>query len=263
MIPVAGFKYNAGIAYVAIPSDLDRATYIADCYKNWHVSVRTEDGGFLNRVPITPEVLNFIEFPLTPSELGTCVQYVTDEQHQTTFIVNRFANREEIGDGREHMFQLRRKYKGQFVEISGSAKEGFINLFVDAKSIKGGLNIHINSDNDDALLNIDIAGILKTSTKSTQLTQTDSFEVSTTDGDNESSYQQTATENKFFNKRFIVNDGENPAVLGNEIKTFLGNFIDEVSKITVNGSPISNLVQVQDLKKKLDDMLSKEMFLNK
>ena len=62
----ADYKYTVGRGYIALPVDLERAQYIRDCYKNNQVCILTEEGGFLTRLPISPEILNFIEFPRTP-----------------------------------------------------------------------------------------------------------------------------------------------------------------------------------------------------
>jgi hypothetical protein len=264
VIPIGGFKYNVGIGYVAIPSDLDRDVYIRDCYKNYQVSLKTEDGGFLNRVPIPPDVLNFIEFPDKPNELGSCVVYNTDEQHQFAIIVNRFADRDQIGDGREHSFQLRRKYKDQYVELSGSSKEANINLLVNGGSVKGKFRLSVTDSDRAAEAVVDIGGTLNVSTtgKTTLETQ-GGFEVRTESDDDAASFSQSATENKFYGQKLILNDGDVPMVLGNALKKFLGNFISEVSKITVNGSPIANIIQIKALATQLDSILSKEGFLKK
>lgn len=263
MTPTGGFKYNAGIAYIAIPSDLDRQSYINDCYKNFHVSIRTEDGGFINRVPITPDALNFIDFPSTPNELGTCVLYVTDEQNQIIFITDRFANRNDIGDGRENSFKFRRKYKDRFVEISGSSDEGSINIIANGGEVKGRVNIIITDASKEALLNVDVAGDVQVTSTTKSLLQTEKLVVATDDGDNAATYEQTPTQHKFYGKEIRVNDGEAPMVLGDALNTFLRNFIDEVAKITVAGSPISNVPTILALKVELEKLLSKEAFLNK
>lgn len=261
VVPVGGFKYDVGIGYIALPSDLQRDDYIRDCYKNLHVSMRTEDGGFYNRVPIPPDILNFIEFPKTTKELGTCVLYNVDEQFQNTFITNWFTNRDEIGDGREGLFRFRRKYNDQFVEISGSGKEGSVNILVNGGGGKGAFRISVTDANKNAEAIIDIGGNLNVSTTgSTSFAQQKAFIVETTDGDDSARFTQSSTENNFYGKKLALNDGDNPMVLGNDLQKILRNFIAEVAKITVNGTPPANVIQLAAFANDLD-FLSKEAFI--
>ena len=39
-------QWPAGIAYVCCPYDIDRATYIKDCFQNNRISIKMEDGSY-------------------------------------------------------------------------------------------------------------------------------------------------------------------------------------------------------------------------
>lgn len=261
IIPISGFKYNTGIGYIAIPTDLSREAYINDCYKNLHVSIKTEDGGFLNRVPISPEILNFIDFPETPEANGTCVVYNTDEQYQNTFIIGRFETRDEIGDNREHRFTFKRKYNGQYAEISGSSREAMVNIFVNGKDKPGLFKVSVVDDNNQSSLDVEVAGDIKASVTGDVVFNQKQFVAESVSGDKAASFKQTEGENKFAGERFVINDGEQPMVLGNEIKELLRNFILEVSKATAAGAPLSNAIQIAQYAEQLNNFLSKEAFI--
>jgi hypothetical protein len=267
--PIPGYKYNAGIAYVAIPRDLDRAQYLKDCYINHHISIRTHDGGFHNRVPISPEVLNFIIFPDTTEKLGSPVIYVTDHQYQNHYIVNRLVSRDELGDSSEHKFKFTRKIDDAYVEVSGSAQDRSINIVVNGSDKKGAININMFNDNKDCELALDIQGdFVVKATNNTSFDQYGEFKISTHDEDsNTSSFTQTSQENKFNSAKFIINNGEDKMVLGNKLVSFFEDLIDEISKITtltkLGKQPILNKAKVLALKRKLKDFISQEAFLNK
>lgn len=266
-----GYKFQIGRAYVALPSDLSRADYIKDCYLNWQISIITEDGSFYNRVPISPEVLSFVTFPTTAKTLGSPLIYVTDDEYQQPVVVNRLAQRTELGDSVENQFKFRRMLGDQLVEINGNPATGSINVLVDGATITGQLNINIFNQDQDCELNIDVAGdINATASGDVNINAGDGISVTTTDADSgdSASFQQTSTENKFYNKSFTINDGQDPLTLANELVTFLGNFIDTVAQITVlaQGTPSSppiNASQLEALKQQLDTLKSKTAFVDK
>lgn len=266
-----GFKYAIGRAYIALPSDLSRDQYIKDCYLNLQVCLITEDGSFYNRVPISPETLNFVTFPTTAKTLGSPIIYVTDDEFSQPVVVARLSLRTELGDNKENAFKFRRMLGDQLVEINGSPVDGVLNLIVNGGSIVGQLNINIFNQDQDCELNVDVAGdINATASGDITLNAADGFSVTTTDADSgdSASIQQTATENKLYNQKLTVNDGTDPITLANELASFLSTFIDTVAEITVlaNGTPSSvpiNVSNLEALKQQLDTFKSKTAFLDK
>lgn len=266
LITTPGFKYSGGIAYIAIPRDLDRDKYIRDCFANNYVSMRTEDGGFHNRIPVPPEVLNFLEFPTKVDELGSPVVYITDQQYNHHYIVNRYERRDSIGDNSEHKFKFTRQLESSHVEISGSVKDGAVNILIDSFNKKGSFNLNVYNANKDCQANIDIQGnIVINSSNNVEINQSNSFKVVTTDeDDNSSSYQQTASENRFYNKKFIVNDGKEPMVLGDQLNDFIDSLINTLTGLqTVDQKPLSpaSITKLNALKAQVKKIKSTEAFL--
>lgn len=263
-----GYQYNAGIAYVAIPSDLDRERYIADCYSNCQVSLWVNDGSFLNRVPVSPEVLSFLEFPLEKNQLGSPVIYVTDELHKQLYIVARLLRRNQLGDIKEHQFKFKRQLDNAIVEISGNVKNGTINLLIDSADETGSLNVNLFSRNDNAKLNVQVQGNIEiVSAGNTVIKQHDRITIETVDqnSDDSARVEQTATEHKFYNKKLTVNDGDEPMVLGNKLNDLFDKLIDSIASITVQKKPVDPDIQIKirALKGDVKKILSEEGFLNK
>ena len=75
---IEGNNPSVGIAYLALPSDLDRSEYINLCLKTSTVCMRCEDGSFYTRVPVGSSVLDRLEFPLTIQELGLPLLFINE-----------------------------------------------------------------------------------------------------------------------------------------------------------------------------------------
>jgi hypothetical protein len=265
---IPGEKFNMGAAYIALPSDIPREKFIADCYKNCWVTIQTEDGGFHNRVPIAPEVLGFIEFPEKPNELGTPVVYGVDEKYSYLYVISRYMKRDELGDMREGMFKFKRRLDDGFVEVSGSVNDRSVNILVNGGDKPGKIFIRAISNNQDCELDVDVAGnIAVNASGEVKATSHKGITIETIDpdGDDSASIKQTSTEHNVYSKKLVMNDGSEPMVLGKKWKSFMESFIDQVAAITITTmlgiQPILNKVQVEELKQHLDEALSQEGFL--
>lgn len=268
---IDGFLFNVGKAYIALPTDIDRNQYLRDCYKNFHCSMRTEDGGFFNRVPVPPNILNFIRFPEKAEELGTCVIYNVDEQLQYPYVVGYFQDKEELGALQEHGFIFKRVNKTKYVQIDASAKSNVINVIVDSGDEEGEINIRTISKDSKSKVNIEVDGELNITTDNTAtFTQYKAFKVTTQDQSDEkvkSGFEQTSTENKFYNQKFLINDGDDAMVLSSKLISLLSDLIEEISTSTTNTAiglqPLTNGEKISKFKSRLDEIKSKEAFLKK
>lgn len=268
---IGGYNYTIGVAYVAMPSDLERGDYIRDCYKNLHISIVTEEGGFMNRVPISNEILNFIEFPKKATEFGSPIIYCTDDIRQHPFVLTKLSPKSELGDGKEHAFKFRRRLQNKAVEISGDVDRGNINIVLNSDDKAGFISIKLLNKNKDGKFSVDIGGdIVFQNTGLTQFIQQQSFEVVTIDPNdtkNQTSFKQDIEATELKAKKVLLNKGDNPIPKGNQLKSFLEDLIDEIASITVTTSigqqPVLNKAKIIALKTKIDKILSEEFFIEK
>lgn len=213
----AGEQWSAGIAYIACPNDIDRELYINLCYKNNRVSIKMEDGSMVNRVPIDEDVLNYIDFPNTPDELGTAVAYITEPQHQHPIIIARLMKSNQLGDGRERMFRIRRQFRGKLLSIDGDLDQGCMNINVTSGDKVGKLQIILDNDADDCLFALEVAGNIDIrTTDSTLLTNKQQFKsiIKNNEKDKEkpSIISQTRNRSLFANKEVVINGEDISAI---------------------------------------------------
>lgn len=263
----SGGNYITGIGYVVLPIDIERDDYLRDCFLQGRVSLKTEEGTYFHKVPIDPWVFNFIEFPVDVNSNGTMVTWVLIPNNNHPVIVGRVLKNDELSGLSENDFKLTRKLGDNFVEISGNPSSSHLNLILN--SLKGGeLNISIYNKDQKGKLNINVLGDTSiTSTGNTFINQNNVFTVQTSNPDDStinSIFTQNEGENHFENEKFSINNGSEPLVLGNQMKQFLSDFIDQVSGITITTqlgqmSPLNKL-QIENLKTQLDNFLSEISF---
>lgn len=208
-----GEQWSGGIAYIACPNDIDRSVYINDCYRNHRVSIKMEDGSLVNRVPISIDILSFIDFPLKSDELGTAVAFLTDPKHQHPMIIARFEKSDQLGDGRERVFQIGRKFNEKLVSIVGDVDKGTLSINLNAGDREGRLIINVDNDNDDNTFEVEVAGNIELkATDGTFFHNHNQFKSTVSDSEEDqpkpSIISQTRQRTLVTNEQVVINAGD-------------------------------------------------------
>ena len=272
-----GEMYSAGIAYVVIPSDVDRDKYIRECYKTSTVSISSEHNGWNNRVPIDRFSLNFIDFPKEQKKFGTAVCYVLEPIRKKPIVVGIYSREDELCDLKENQFKFRRELHGNFVELSGSPEEGFLGLNV-TKETGGKIKINLSNNDETGELEINVDGECRiTSSNDTLIKQYNKLTLQTINKEDDARYsliEQTSDENNFKadttnidTDKFHINGGEEPFMLGTKTAIFLKDAIEEIGNSTITTMlgqmPLLNSAKILSLQKRVDELLSEVGFINK
>ena len=275
--PAEGEMYSAGIAYVILPSDVDRDKYVRNCYKTSTVSIYSEHNGFTNRVPVDKLVLGFIEFPTELNKFGSAVSFILEPLHKKPIIVGLYHTNDELSDIEEHQFSFKRSFNGNTVEITGAPDGRYISLNVGAEKA-GEISLNVKSIDKSGKVSIDVDGDLNViAANNIQLRSNNNFKLITQDTAQEgqlSVLEQTPEGHEFFDDEhkvntnlFSINNGKENFILGQTFKKLFDEFIDELSKITTTTSlgqmPILNKLQVLKFKERTATILSKVGFIDK
>jgi hypothetical protein len=145
-----GIQYG----YIVVPSDVDRSSFVHQCYRWERVSIIIErGGGVIHECYITHAAIKDVEFPLTSEQLGTCVVFFTDPQSGHPIIFGTVSKEDESQLLKENSFKLAKNFNGDIVSISGDAEKGVLNLSVSGGTLSE-LNIAVVNANKTAKVNI-------------------------------------------------------------------------------------------------------------
>jgi len=270
--PIGGENFPSGIGYIVLPPDIDREEYIALCYRSKSVSIRIEDGAFYKRVSIPEYLMSYIDFPEKKGEIGSPVYYISNPVRNQLYIVSVYsADSENISDLSEKEFKIKRTFQGNQVEISGSPKQNYLGLKVDSQEGSGQLYLKVISKDNSGKLLLEVSGDLELiSNSKTTLKSLGSTEIVTYDpGDKEkfTSIRQSEKQTDVTSEKVVINDGDEPFLLGKKWKAFMKDLITEISNITTTTAlgtqPVINKAQLLQYIQKLDDNLSQEAYLKK
>jgi hypothetical protein len=269
--------HTAGIAYVIIPSDVERDTYVTECLRTSTVSIFSETNGVSNRVPVDQSTIQFIKFPLPPEQFGSAVSFKIDAVKNRPIVDGLYLKANETGNIIENQFKVGRELSGDIVEFSGSPKDKYMLVNVNAHTA-GTIDMIVQSGDEGGALNIKIDGNTNIkSLASTNLKQYLSFNSTTVNRNDEtefSSLEQDSQTHTFYDKnhniitdKLSINNGEEPWILGKQWSQFMKDFIKEVGNSTVTTAlgqmPLLNADKIIEYSNKVDELLSSIAFIDK
>lgn len=258
---------SCGFGNVVVPSDTDRDAYIATCFATETVSVMPEAGGMsFNRVPVTREVLQDIEFPEGDTMFGSKVVYLLHPKTKFPIIVGVISKRGELVGVQHKQFKFFKENDGNYVSVVGDGKRG--NLYVTVKGdedVSGGqIMVQVLNGSNKGLVSLSVQGdiqlihsTLSVSNMTTKIASTDKFEVATKEAVIDAS-----------DKVSLGSDDYEPLVLGKTLKDdiltplldALQNDLMVSTAMGPSGTPLPTFVaDITKIKAKLEDMLSKKV----
>ena len=147
---------TAGVGYVVLPlTDVDRQTYIENCLRTCTVTIQGGPGrSIYQNVPIAPEVLQMVEFPVDTESFGTPVIWVVDDLQQWPVVVN-YLNLTELDQQQIGQRRFRKQIGDSIVEFILDAANSEIDIMVSGTAnTPGELNIKVTSPNGDSKVNL-------------------------------------------------------------------------------------------------------------
>lgn len=258
------------IAYVTLPTDIDRETYISYCLKTQSLSLETLSGGYYNRIPISSVNLNLIEFPEKVGEKGSQVVCIEEDNGQL-IVITVLGKYNTIGDTVEGDMKFSKTSKIAHVESRGSLKSQTYTVMVKGdknpsiilkvfnnRKLKGKLLLEVDGD----IVTVANNSIDNTSFNSTTNTVHDITNDKRSIVKQTGSSVETLVEEVSYQEvtEFKINNGKEAMVLGNKFETFMNKLLDKIAAETVTTSlgqmPILNSAEFLDMKKEVKSLLS-------
>lgn len=266
LIPMADSKWATGTGYVFLPSDVPREEFITNCYIQGTISIRTEDGGVYHNCPCSQEVFNKIYWPNLEGHFGSIITYITEPRHQQPIAIAILNPNDEVVDLKEGQYKLGRRAGTNVSEVAGeNTSTANLLLYVEGQN-SSTINIVTSNDNNKADITVDSAGTLHlTSVSNLKINSQSQVKIQVgEDQESSSSIIQTSSLINANTSKFQINGGNQAIVLGNKLKSFLDDLIDELSKSTVTTSlgqmPLLNAVQITAFKRRTQELLSEISF---
>lgn len=151
-------RNSAGVGYITLPLDIDRNTYIRNCFKRGAISIVLEDGGVIDDVSILQEAFSKLIFPRTSSELGSTVFWVNIPKRNQPVVIGTLSKSNEFIGLTENEFSFRKDSEFGFVEVSGNGKNGDVNVMVNHNQDRGKINIIASNKSSTAEVNVKVKG---------------------------------------------------------------------------------------------------------
>lgn len=229
-ITVDGNYFSGGIAYAALPADIDRDLYLKDCYMNRRISIAMEDGAFINRVPISIGNLGQTSFPLTTKELGSKLIYILDESKNYPLVVDVVSD--DVDELIEGQLKISKKHNSQTIDLIFDARHNNATLALHHSNDKPAeLNMFVKDRDGRAKLNVEVDGEIKQIVP-TYVIGTNDFVIKNLDEEN--TLVQISKEVGSFNlDRISINNSSNSVTLNKETVSLFTKILNLLASTTV------------------------------
>ena len=280
----AGTRKNSGIGYITIKckDNQPREKYIQDCNLRGCVNIILEDGGFIENVPVLKHVWNDIEFPENDTQLGSQVFWENISKSSLVLIIGILPKNNELINVQEHQFILAKSFNNNYLEISGDAKSGNMNITIDGGKDSGELNLNVFNKNKNATLNLNVKGNMNVDSSDTiNINSSNKIKFSVNNSktmfyyEKEKGFFYTDEFNNSYTidknniqfkaaKKINLGTGKEGISLGQQTEDMFNEILTEIGKTTTTTAlgvmPILNAVQILALKITTKKIISKYSF---
>lgn len=275
---------QSGVGYIVVPDDNTRDQYIKDCYRTSSVTINGGYGyGYISSVKIFSDVLQKIKFPLTHKEIGTPVFWVRENFSNRPIVIGIMSVEGYTNLLKENQERIVQQLGDNVVEIFLDANSSTLNINVTGSPDNPStINFKTSSGSGDSLINIESDGSVNLSANQVSVTSRQDFSIYLKTSDDEEicsiigNEEKTEFKDQFNNritsdkdnvniyvdKKFNVNGGKEPMVLGDTLAVLLEDVLKAIQKLTVmtpvgvSSIPI-NISDFVAIQSKLDTIKSK------
>lgn len=223
-----------GSGFIVIPQQIDREEYVNFCRATQQASIITVEGNYIPDVFILNHVMDEIVYPKDFKNLGSQVVFVSMPFSSKPVIIGTLPKQGEsrfIGEGD---FSIKRSVGDSVVEISGSAKDGSLNIVLNTNSKA---NLNVKCYGSESVINIETDGETQIkASKNITIQSFDDLNVETINIDSKKSSKINLKDGKI-----TLNSGSESMLLGDatqEQLDILQKKVDLIINAIENGVPI-------------------------
>lgn len=218
--------------FIYMPSDIDRNTYIQNCFRTGTVTLVDEWNEIQHRARIGKLALQSISFPKDIDSKGSEVICNSMPYSGQLYVVDVYYKADEFVDQTEESYRFIKTINGGIAEllIDGNGK---INLNVDSEEVSE-VSINVTDKNKSGKFTVNVNG----------------------------SATLNASKNVLINSpKISLNESDEPVLLGNKTVTLLENILKQLEKESAGPYPLLGRAVYTQIKERLDEIKSKISFV--
>lgn len=173
-------KARIGLGFVIVPTDVDRDSYIVNCFLKETVSFTPEDGGLaFHNAKLVNGLIQDIVFPTEENIFGSTILYLVHPVYRYPIVFGLLDRKEETKLLEWGQFKFSKSYKGAECTILGNGSRGSLLVKVKGNSkYNGRLNVQVIDSENQGKLDLEVQGNLSIVTSLISILNKD-FEIVT------------------------------------------------------------------------------------
>lgn len=247
---------------IYLPIDVDREKYVRTCFLTGTVSLVNENSEFKHRVKIGRLALQLIDFPKDEKHYGSEVICLTIPYSGELRVVDVFTSSSEFNDQEENQYRLyKNNGAGGYAEMRIDG-DGKILLTVDGEDVTE-VCVSVTNKDRSGSLKVNVNGEIMIINDGTTLVQSSKdVTIEQFDGSGDkTSINIIKDQVKITSKKIILNDSDEPILLGNKTTDLIGNILDILGSESAGPYPLLHNSKYIELKEKLNSLKSTISFV--
>lgn len=252
---------TVSIWYIYLPFQVDRGEYIKSSYLTGTVTLINDNGEIIDRVKIGRMSLQMIDFPETTADFGSMVICLTAPYSGELFITDVYSTGKRYDFQQENQYRF---YKTNGIGIASALIDGKGNILltVDGDENNGEITINVTNQERTGKLNVNVNGdLLVQNDGTTTLRTSKNILLEHSDTDGETNINVKKDEVKVTSKKILLNDSDEPILLGNKTVQLISDLLDQLGKESAGPYPLLGNAFYTQLKSQLDSLKSTISFV--
>lgn len=135
----------SGVGYIILDRNLNRDTYIRNCYRNNTITIITDKGEIIEKCFVDLNVWDHVKFPYSFKDRGSCVVWINIPVLNRRIVIGVINKIDEYLDKKENQSGHTRSSQINSTTIKQDAEEGSIKIMSDSLSVGGGVFVVVNN----------------------------------------------------------------------------------------------------------------------
>lgn len=248
---------------IYLPTDVERDDYVRTCFLTGTVSLVNDNSEFKHNVKIGKLALQMVDFPDDEKVFGSQVMCACMPYSGQLYVIDVFTSSSEFNDQGEYQYRLAKTdKKGGYAEVRVDGT-GKIMLTVDGESVTE-IEISVTNKDRAGSLKVNVNGeimVINDGKTTIQSSQDITLEQYDSEADERTIVNIIKDQVKIISKKILLNEGEEPILLGNKTVDLLTKILDQLGSESAGPYPLLGNSKYIAMKQDLEALKSELSFL--
>lgn len=151
-------SFSSGVGYVVLSREIDRKTYIENCYRNNIITIVSDKSELIRNCLILKSAWKDIQFPSSFKERGSCVIWINIPILNKCVIVGVVNKKDDYNNFNDNQSNDERKTEQASAAILKDGDNGSVKIMSDSLGEDGGVFVNVTNADELGMFKVYVQG---------------------------------------------------------------------------------------------------------